>query len=67
MAKFNKNGHKIGYRRKRLGLKDRIFPKESNFYKMLVDQASKTLEGIEALETFVGDQNQENANRVKDY
>ena len=33
---------------------------------MLVDQASKTLEGIEALETFVGDQNQENANRVKD-
>ena len=49
-----------------MGLKDRIFPKESNFYKMLVDQASKTLEGIEALETFAGDQSQENANRVKD-
>jgi hypothetical protein len=32
---------------------------------MLFDQASKTLEGIEALEAFVGNQNQENANRVK--
>ena len=49
-----------------MGLKDRIFPKESNFYKMLSDQASKTLEGIEALEAFVGNQNQENANRVKE-
>ena len=49
-----------------MGLKDRIFPKEINFYKMLSDQASKTLEGIEALETFVGKQNQENANRVKE-
>lgn len=48
-----------------MGLKDRIFPKESNFHKMLTDQASKTLEGIEALETFVGNQNQENANKVK--
>jgi hypothetical protein len=33
---------------------------------MLSDQASKTLEGIEALETFVGNQNLENANRVKE-
>ena len=33
---------------------------------MLSDQASKTLEGIEALEAFVGNQNQENANRVKE-
>jgi predicted phosphate transport protein (TIGR00153 family) len=49
-----------------LSLKDRIFPKEDNFYKMLSDQASKTLEGIEALETFVGNQNLENANRVKE-
>jgi len=48
-----------------LGLTDRIFPKESNFYKMLSDQASKTLEGIEALGAFVQKQNQENANRVK--
>jgi predicted phosphate transport protein (TIGR00153 family) len=50
----------------KLGLKDRIFQKESNFYKRLSDQASKTLDGIEALEAFVGNQNQENANRVKD-
>jgi predicted phosphate transport protein (TIGR00153 family) len=37
-----------------------------DFYKMLSDQTSKTLEGIEALGRYVGDQNQENANRVKD-
>jgi predicted phosphate transport protein (TIGR00153 family) len=49
-----------------LGLTDRIFPKESNFYKMLSDQASKTLEGIEALGAFVQKQNQENANRVRE-
>jgi uncharacterized protein Yka (UPF0111/DUF47 family) len=46
-------------------LKNRIFPKEKNFYKMLSDQASKTLEGIEALEVFVQNPNQENAKRVK--
>jgi predicted phosphate transport protein (TIGR00153 family) len=46
-------------------LKKRIFPKEKNFYKMLSDQASKTLEGIEALEVFVQNPNQENAKRVK--
>jgi predicted phosphate transport protein (TIGR00153 family) len=49
-----------------LGLKDRIFPKEKNFYKMLSDQVSKTLEGIEALGEFVENQNQKNANRVKE-
>jgi predicted phosphate transport protein (TIGR00153 family) len=49
-----------------LGLKDRFFPKKMDFYKMLSDQASKTLEGIEALGRYVKDQNQENANRVKD-
>jgi predicted phosphate transport protein (TIGR00153 family) len=32
---------------------------------MLTGQSSKTLEGIEALEAFVGNQNQENANKVK--
>jgi predicted phosphate transport protein (TIGR00153 family) len=36
-----------------------------DFYKMLSDQASKTLEGIEALGRYVEDQNRENANRVK--
>jgi predicted phosphate transport protein (TIGR00153 family) len=48
------------------GLKDRLFPKEKNFYKMLADQASKTLEGIERLEVFVRNQNQETAKGVKD-
>ena len=48
------------------GLKDRLFPKEKNFYKMLADQASKTLEGIEGLEVFVRNQNQETAQRVKE-
>ena len=48
-----------------MGLKDRIFPKEGNFYKMLSAQASKTLEGIEALGAFVQNQNPENATLVK--
>jgi len=48
------------------GLKDRLFPKEKNFYKMLADQASKALEGIERLEVFVRNQNQETAKGVKD-
>jgi predicted phosphate transport protein (TIGR00153 family) len=49
-----------------LGLKDRIFAKEVNFYKMLSDQATKTLEGIDALGFFVENRNLENAKRVKD-
>jgi predicted phosphate transport protein (TIGR00153 family) len=48
-----------------LGLRNRFFPKRMDFYKMLSDQASKTLEGIEALGRYVEDQNRENANRVK--
>jgi uncharacterized protein len=49
-----------------LSLKDRIFPKEVGFYKRLSEQASKTLEGIEALEAFVKNQSAETAKRVKD-
>ena len=49
-----------------MGLKDRIFAKEGNFYKMLSDQATKTLEGIDALGFFVENRNLENAKRVKD-
>jgi predicted phosphate transport protein (TIGR00153 family) len=37
-----------------------------NFYKMLSLQASKTLEGIEALETYAENQNEENSSRVKE-
>ena len=48
-----------------MGLRDQIFPKEVNFYKMLSDQASKTLEGIEALVAFVDNQNKENGDRVR--
>jgi predicted phosphate transport protein (TIGR00153 family) len=48
------------------GWKDRLFPKAKNFYKMLSNQASKTLEGIEALGIFVETQNQKNAKRVKE-
>jgi hypothetical protein len=46
-------------------LKDRFFAKGKNFFKMLSDQAAKTLEGIEALAIFVEDQNQENGKQVK--
>ena len=49
-----------------MGLKERIFPRERNFYAMLSDQASKTLEGIEALGRFVETPNPENAQGVKD-
>jgi len=67
--KFPNRGDEMGLFKKedkKLGLKDRIFPKEKSFYKMLSDQASKTLEGIEALAAFVENQNQENAKRVRD-
>ena len=49
-----------------MGLKDKILSKKSNFYQMLSSQASKTLEGIEALGLFVGNQDQEHAKKVKD-
>ena len=59
MGDFKKE--KVGTR-----LKDRLFPKEKNFYKLLSEQASKTLEGIEKLEVFVNNQNQETGKGVKD-
>jgi hypothetical protein len=49
-----------------LGLKDRLFPKEANFYQMLSKQALKTLEGIEALSQFVEHQTPENGKKVRD-
>jgi predicted phosphate transport protein (TIGR00153 family) len=68
MSNFHirKNRDKVHLTGKRLGLKDRIFPKEGNFYKMLSDQVSKTLEGIEALGKFVRNQSLESGNRVKE-
>jgi uncharacterized protein len=47
-----------------LSLIGKLFPKETSFYRMLSHQAAKTLEGIEALEIFVQNQNEENAKRV---
>ncbi len=47
-----------------MSLIGKLFPRETNFYKMLSHQAAKTLEGIEALEAFVENQNEENAKRV---
>jgi predicted phosphate transport protein (TIGR00153 family) len=49
-----------------MGLLERIIPPEKNFYAMLSDQASKTLEGIEALERFVEAPTPENAKAVKE-
>ena len=49
-----------------MGLKEWIFPRERNFYAMLSAQASKSLEGIEALVRFVETPNPENAKGVKD-
>ena len=49
-----------------MGLKERIFPPEKNFFAMLAAQASKTLEGIEALERFVETPTPENAKTVKE-
>ena len=45
---------------------DGIFPKEKNFYEALSCQASKTLEGIEALKEFSTNPTEENAKRVRD-
>jgi hypothetical protein len=48
-----------------MGLKERIFPPEKNFYGMLSAQALKTLEGIEALGRFVETPSPEHAQEVK--
>ena len=47
-------------------LKDRFFSKGIDFYRMLADQASKTLEGIEALGQFMKNPGPEDAQRVKE-
>jgi hypothetical protein len=47
-------------------LKDRFFSKDIDFYRMLADQASKTLEGIEALGQFMKNSAPEDAQRVRE-
>jgi len=46
-------------------LKDRFFSEDTDFYRMLADQASKTLEGIEALGEFMKNATPEDAQRVR--
>jgi uncharacterized protein Yka (UPF0111/DUF47 family) len=46
-------------------LKDRFFSEDTDFYRMLADQASKTLEGIEALGQFMKNSTPEDAQRVR--
>jgi uncharacterized protein Yka (UPF0111/DUF47 family) len=49
---------------KKTGL-DQFLKKDEDFYKMLLDQASKAREGIEALQKFVIEPSPMNATRVK--
>lgn len=46
-------------------MRDLFFPKKRDFYKMLLDQAEKTEEGLRALHTFVENQTPENGARVE--
>ncbi len=48
------------------GLKDLLFSEGKNFYTALSDQASKTLEGIEALESYIRNPNEENRKHVRE-
>ncbi|MGQ9647229.1 MAG: DUF47 domain-containing protein [Thermodesulfobacteriota bacterium] len=52
--------------KERSRLKEVLFSKEKDFYKMLSDQASKTLEGIKALGAYAEMQSEENGKRVRE-
>lgn len=43
----------------------RFFPEEKNFYRLLTDQAEKTLEGLGALADYAGERTPERADRVR--
>ncbi len=47
-----------------MGLKDFFKPRQSNFLRLLIDQAQKTLEGMEALEEFMRTGDPKEAKRV---
>ena len=47
-----------------MGLRDLFKPRQDKFLKLLIGQASKTLEGMEALEDYMKDGNEEAAKRV---
>jgi hypothetical protein len=62
-------GDPMGWFQKRerpASLKERFFSRDKSFQKMLADQATKTVEGIEALEKFTQNPNSENAKRVRE-
>jgi uncharacterized protein len=56
----------FGKGQRRVSLKDRFFPGQNNFHKMLAGQAGKTVEGIEALQKFTQNPAPENAKRVRE-
>ena len=47
-----------------MGLSDFFRPRQSNFLRLLKDQAQKTLEGMEALEEFMRTASEQDAKRV---
>jgi len=51
---------------RRTSLKDRFFPGQDNFHKLLAGQSAKTVEGIEALQKFTRAPDPENAKRVRE-
>ena len=47
-----------------MGWKDLFKPRQDKFLRMLIEQAAKTLEGMEALEDYMKDADEETAKRV---
>ena len=47
-----------------MGWKDLFKPRQDKFLRMLIEQAAKTLEGMEALEDYMKNANEEAAKRV---
>ncbi len=56
----------FGKGQRRTSLKDRLFPGQDNFHKMLAGQATKTVEGIEALQRYAQAPDPEKAKRVRE-
>ncbi|MCD6553591.1 MAG: DUF47 family protein [Anaerolineae bacterium] len=48
-----------------MGLRDFFKPRQDKFIRLLIEQAAKTLEGMEALEEFMKDPSRETAKRVR--
>jgi len=48
-----------------MGLRDFFKPRQDKFLRLIIEQAAKTLEGMEALEEFMRDPSRETAKRVR--